>query len=118
MTRSNTMNEYITIGHIEEQIATSHPSIKRELLLSIVGALEEGTLEPLSLIEATQLQAFKNGWAPIPAWLYNESYEAFTQYLKNVGIDPTGADDFIHLYSDEWGEWYADISDLAEEIYQ
>lgn len=113
------MNEYITIGHLEKQLAKTHPLIKRELLLSIVGALEEGTLEPLSLIEATQLQAHRNGWQAIPAWLYNDvgSREAFTKYLQSVGVDPVGSDDFIHLYSDEWGEWYADIAELAEEIY-
>lgn len=113
------MNEYITIGHIEKQLEKTHPLIKRELLLSIVGALEEGTLEPLSLIEATQIQAHRNGWVPIPAWLYNDigSREAFTKYLQSVGVDPAGSDDFIHLYSDEWEEWYGDISELAEEIY-
>lgn len=113
------MNEYITIGHIEKQLEKTHPLIKRELLLSIVGALEEETLEPLSLIEATQLQAKRNGWQTIPAWLYNDtgSDEAFTKYLKSVGVDPAGSDDFIHLYSDEYGDWYADISELAEEIY-
>lgn len=113
------MNEYITIGHIEKQLEKTHPLIKRELLLSIVGALEEGTLEPLSLIEATQLQAHRNGWQPIPTWLYDDmgSYEEFTKYLHRCGFDPAGSDDFIHLYSDEWGEWFADISELAEEIY-
>lgn len=113
------MNEYITIGHIEKQITKTHPLIKRELLLSIVGALEEGILEPISLIEATQIQAHRNGWQAIPTWLYNDigSREAFTKYLQSVGVDPAGSDDFIHLYSDEWGEWYADITELAEEIY-
>ena len=37
--------------------------------------------------------------------------------IQSVGVDPAGSDDFIHLYSDEWGEWYGDISELAEEIY-
>lgn len=35
------MNNYITLGHLEKQIAKTHPLIKRELLLSIVGALED-----------------------------------------------------------------------------
>lgn len=113
------MNEYITIGHIEKQLEKTHPLIKRELLLSIVGALEEGTLEPIDLIEATQIQTNRIGWASIPAWLYSDigSREALTKYLQSIGVDPAGSDDFIHLYSDEWGEWYADIAELAEEIY-
>lgn len=114
------MNNYITIGHLEKQLAKTHPLIKRELLLSIVGALEEGTLEPLSLIEATQLQAKRNGWAPIPAWLYNEvgNELILSQYLKAGGANPYGSEDFIHLYADEYGDWYADISEIVEEVYR
>lgn len=114
------MNEYITIGHIEKQIKKTHPKIADVLLMRIVLRLHKGDIEPLSLLEATNIQAERNGWAPIPTWLYNEvgNELILSQYLKAGGANPYGSEDFIHLYADEYGDWYADISEIVEEVYR
>ena len=87
------MNEYITIGHIEKQIKKTHPKIADVLLMRIVLRLHKGDIEPLSLLEVTNIQAERNGWAPIPAWLYNEvgSELILSQYLKAGGTNPYGS---------------------------
>lgn len=114
------MNNYITVGHLESQIKKTHPKIADVLLMRIVLRLHKGDIEPLSLLEVTNIQAERNGWQTIPTWLYNEvgGAEKMNKYLKAGGADPYGSEDFVHLYSDEWEDWYADISEIVEEVYR
>lgn len=113
------MLEKINIANILVQLRQTHSTIAEELLGLICERLAGSELEPLSLIEATQVQALEMGWAPIPSWLYEEvgAEKLFTKYLKEAGLQPDGSDDFIKLYEDEEGEWYADIRELACEVY-
>jgi hypothetical protein len=113
------MLEKINIADILVQLRQTHNTIAEELLGLICERLAGRELEPISLIEATQLQAVEMGWQPLPKWLYEEvgAEKLLTKYLKEVGLNPKNSDDFIKLYEDEEGEWYADIRELACEVY-
>lgn len=113
------MLEKINIANILTQLRYTHSTIAESLLGLICERLAGSLLEPLSLLKATQLQAELNEWEPIPSWLFNEigSEELMNKYLREAGADPKGSEDFILLYRDHTGEWYAYIGDLAEEVY-
>lgn len=113
------MLEKINIADILVQLRQTHNTIAEELLGLICERLASRELEPISLLEATQNQALEMGWQPIPKWLYEEvgSEELLIKYLKETGLNPQGSGDFIKLYEDEEGEWYADIREVACEVY-
>lgn len=113
------MLEKINIADILVQLRQTHSTIAEELLGLICERLASSELASLSLLEATQLQALEMGWEPIPKWIYDEAgaEELFIKYLKEIGLNPKGSDDFIKIYEDEEGEWYADIRELACEVY-
>ena len=113
------MLEKINIANILTQLRYTHSSIAESLLGLICERLAGSELKPLSLLEATQIQVANIEWEPIPSWLYNEigSEELMNKYLREAGADPKSSEDFILLYRDHTGEWYAYIGDLAEEVY-
>ena len=108
------MTEYITIGHLAEQLTKYEYLDTARLTGTITEALLDGDIEPMDLLEVLhQLSGIGTQFEYLPSWLYTEigSRELFIDYLKKAGFDPTKSDDFIHLYSDEYGDWYANISD-------
>lgn len=113
------MLEKINIANILIQLRYKHSTIAESLLGLICERLAGSEFEPLNLLEVTQLQAELNEREPIPIWLFHEigSEELMNKYLREAGANPKGSDDFILLYQDHTGEWYAYIGDLAEEVY-
>lgn len=108
----------INIADIMEQLSPFYGYIDAGIIIGkLCEKLALDKIEPIDVLELVERQAEKMGECRIPRWLYQDigaDRNDLEQFISSF-YKPITGEDFIELYTDEWGTWYIDINEVLHD---
>nr|DAW24018.1 MAG TPA: hypothetical protein [Caudoviricetes sp.] len=108
----------INLANIMEQLSPFYGYIDGGIIIGkLCEKLALELIEPIDILELVERQAENLGEKRIPKWLYQDigaNRHNLNQFISSV-YSPITGEDFIEIYTDEWGTWYIDIQEVLHD---